>query len=147
MGKYQSVLVREGSGPKRPWKVHPVWRGIGLFMIIILAFVAYAAAVEFVDFNQNSRLIPLPEKLYQPIGYLSFKSADFGMSFGFQVGDTKWGVAIFTVLFYFMGLAIFSTIYAFIYRFIGPPRYIGYDVPPVGKYRDTGFKGKVGRKR
>ncbi|MGH2582598.1 MAG: hypothetical protein ACRDFQ_06845 [Anaerolineales bacterium] len=48
---------RRQSGPF-PWKVHPIWRGIGLFMAILIPVIAYGLVETILERAQigNSEL-------------------------------------------------------------------------------------------
>jgi hypothetical protein len=144
MGKYGSV--REGQKAPRKWKVHPIWRGIGLFMMILIPIMAYAGSVEFINYNMRSQVIPIPSRMYQPTGFVGVTVEEAGNAkYGIVVRE-RLGVVVFTGVFMGVGFGLFTMIYAFIYRIIAPPRYQGYDVPPVGKYRPRTDQGTVRRR-
>lgn len=133
MGKYYKSY--RDPVIERKWKVHPIWRGIGCITIIIMSVIAYAGAVEFIKFNQQARLIPLPNELYEPMGYVSYTIPDTSKTFGANLGDTLLGVPVFTVIFWLVGMGFFTFIYAVVYQMSGPPRYSGANVPPLKKGR------------
>ena len=46
---YSIEKIREEAGKRRPWKVHPVWRGIGCFMAILIPIMAWAGAIVMIS--------------------------------------------------------------------------------------------------
>ena len=118
---------------ERPWKVHPIWRGIGCFLVILVPIMAWAGAELFM---QSNTWVPLPAVLYQPVLIPmtgidiidSISSAINSILSGFGV---TYGIIFFTFVFIFLGYGILSILYAFMYRIIGPPRYSPLDARPV----------------
>ena len=51
MGKYERFDYQTRKKP--PPKIHPIWRGIGCMMLILIPVVAYAAANVFADVAPN----------------------------------------------------------------------------------------------
>lgn len=123
---------------QRPWNIHPVWRGIGCVMLILITVMAYAGAKEFVDYNQNARKVGLPEALYEKVNitYTKYVPAlnenDVINKF---LGNFKVGYLLFMAIFMFIGFGLFSLLYAALYRMTGPSRYSSFDSPPVGKFK------------
>ena len=64
MSKY-SVRVKRTEVRERT--IHPVWRGIGCVMILIIILLGYALAKEAVDYNQRTNTLDLPDFLYKPV--------------------------------------------------------------------------------
>jgi hypothetical protein len=144
MSKYAGYR-RESVAKKRKWKVHPVWRGIGLLMMILIPIMAWAAADVFLTENQKARWLPLPAEMYQPMGFVGFRVEEAGGMFIGTYVPWNLGLVLFTGIFMAVGFGLFTVLYAFIYRMVAPPRYMGYDSPPVGKYRPPPDQGKSGR--
>lgn len=117
MGRYRSYTRQEVK--ERPWEVHPIWRGLGCILIILIPIMAYAAAVVVVHENLVNKWVDLPPELtgFIVIPYL--------------------GVRVFfaeiaaTLLFMFIGYGILVLIYSIMYRIVGPPRYGPLDSPPI----------------
>lgn len=143
MSKYSR---RENVKEPRKWKVHPIWRGIGLFFLILIPIMGYAGAVEFIQFNERTATVPLPYQMYQPTGFVGIVAEEAGnVPIGFYV-SVKLGIVIFTGIFAAVGFGFYTFVYALIYRMVAPPRYVGYDSPPVGKYRPPPERGRAGRR-
>jgi len=117
MGRYRSYTRQEVK--ERPWEVHPIWRGLGCILIILIPIMSYAAAVVVVHENLVNKWVDLPPELtgFLVIPYL--------------------GVRVFfaeiaaTLLFMFIGYGILVLIYSIMYRIVGPPRYGPLDSPPI----------------
>ncbi len=97
--------------------VHPVWRGIGCFLLILLPIVSFAGAKLLVQANNKQRWVQIPNELagsfvFPVIGRVSF--ADLAVTLGLIV----------------VGFAIITVVYAIIYRIIGIPRHGPLDSPP-----------------
>lgn len=65
MGKYGKVY-RKGVREDWPWKVHPVWRGIGFILGLLIPFLGYQAGKLLVDANGKHGWIPVPPALVGP---------------------------------------------------------------------------------
>ena len=135
MTKYRVTMKRQ---EERRWNVHPVWRGIGCIMILLIIVMAYALAKEFVDYNERTSKLALPKDIYKPVFISQIKYVP-GLNEGGVVNkflaNIKYGYLIFMAIFIFLGLSAFSFVYSALYRVSGPPRYTPLDSPPIGKPR------------
>jgi hypothetical protein len=135
MTKYTRV---QRKTEERRWNVHPIWRGIGCAMILIIIVMAYALAKELIDYNEKSHQFDLPDFLYNKvfISYTKYipalKEDDVVNKF---LANFKVGTLIFMLIFMFIGFGAFSFAYSALYRVSGPSRYSPLDSPPVGKPR------------
>lgn len=117
MGKfdrYENASIKK----QHPWKIHPIWRGIGCMMLIIIPIVAWAAAYEFLRFAPKLSWFPQSREMYRNLN-LDIVVLPFSL-----------GQIIFTVLFMMVGFMIMTIAYAFVYRIAGPPKYGPTDAPP-----------------
>ncbi|MCJ7702616.1 MAG: hypothetical protein MUO62_13615 [Anaerolineales bacterium] len=112
--KYNSIVQPK----ERPWKIHPVWQGIGCLMIVLIPIMSFAGAVLLVDANLEHRWLPVPRELVSPGG---------NPLLYMQIGVT--------VLISMFGFMLFVIAYSLLYRFMGPPRYGPMDVPPDNRAR------------
>ena len=117
---------------ERRWKINPVWRGIGCFLILIIPIMAWFAADLFL--NSGQKIIRSPG-MNQPITIKSVHIAEIDK----VIADINRytvshhlikGQFFFFVLFMVIGFGILAFLYAVMYRVIGPPRYGPFDVPP-----------------
>ncbi|MBM3124314.1 MAG: hypothetical protein FJZ87_04475 [Chloroflexi bacterium] len=131
MGKYSSRAIKpslrdEGRGP------HPIWRGIGCLMMILIPVLCIALAIETVAFGLENQW-PIP---YQLLGRphlpdIFFKVSILRLIFVpiTQVYHLYAYIAITLIYMIFIG-GIFSVVYAAVYRMMGPPKYGPFDAPP-----------------
>lgn len=117
MGRYRSYTRQEVK--ERPWEVHPIWRGFGCILIILIPIMSYAAAVIVVRENLVNNWVILPEELTG-----SFVIPYLGARVFFA------DIAA-TLLFMFIGYGILVLIYSVMYRIVGPSRYGPLDSPPI----------------
>lgn len=119
MTKY-THYSRRPQMEERPWKVHPIWRGIGCIMAIIIPVMSYAGAVLLVQLNQQQGWLPVPKELASSI-YLPI------------LGNVPYLYAnlLVTLVLMLIGYGILTTLYALLYKIIGPPSLGPLDAPPV----------------
>jgi hypothetical protein len=127
MGKYQfkkKELVR-------PYKIHPVWRGIGFLIMIIVPVMAWAGAAVLVEIaykqgwafmREMSPTLKLPDVFYDLPGISTIAN---------RISSVP---NLPALLLFFLALLIVLTgvmsfIYSVVYRIIGPPRYTPLDAP------------------
>ena len=135
MTKYTRVTHKPDD---RRWNIHPIWRGIGCFMIIIIVMMSYAGAKELTDYNERTQKFGLPDQLYdkEQISYTKYipalKEDDVVNKF---LANIKYGYLLFALIFMFIGFGAFSFVYSALYRVSGPSRYTPLDSPEVRKPR------------
>ncbi len=119
MSKYMKYNDRSRM-TERPWKIHPIWRGIGCILMLVIPVIAYAGAVVLVRENSQQKWLPMPAELMQTVNLP-------------YVGDVKnfFAVAIVAVLLMIIGFGVVTIIYSMIYSAFGPPRLGPLDAPPV----------------
>jgi hypothetical protein len=117
MGRYRSYTRQEVK--EKPWEVHPIWRGFGCILIILIPIMSYAAAVIVVRENLVNNWVNLPAELTG-----SFVIPYLGARVFFA------DIAA-TLLFMFIGYGILVLIYSVMYRIVGPSRYGPLDSPPI----------------
>jgi len=117
MGRYRSYTRQEVK--EKPWDVHPIWRGIGCILIILIPLMAYAGAVVLIQENIENKWVGLPPELTGSyvIPYLGF--------------NINFGVIAATLLLMFIGFGVLVIVYSFMYSLIGPARYGPLDAPPI----------------
>jgi len=97
--------------------IHPVWRGIGCFLLILLPIVAFAGAKILVQTNSRQRWVQIPTEL----------TGVFTVPI---IGRIFYAALALTVILIVIGFAILTVAYSVIYRIIGIPRYGPLDSPP-----------------
>lgn len=133
------------SRPKRlerKWAVHPIWRGIGLVWMVLLPIMSFAGAWEFVRANFEKNWLPLTKTLASPINLPMVKINDFYINFQNLISwipgsPLYYADLLFFFAFLFLGFGFTSVVYAFLYRFFGPPRdpYESIEVTRHRRYR------------
>jgi hypothetical protein len=118
--KYQYRQVKE-----RRWKVHPIWRGIGLLLIIMIPLLSFFGAVMVVRQNIQQKWVQLPVDLNRSyeIPGLEIISPDLR-----EVYTADFAL---TLIFMVLGFGIISILYSFVYSLFGPSRYGPVDAPPI----------------
>ena len=137
MSRYVANVKRE----ERPWKIHPIWRGIGCVWLALLPVMSYAAAwmvtryliftPKFQNFIRNidasTRVDFIPQDLYNHITLPSLQVNQFFFNFNTLI---RWlpGMPLYYIdlllflAFIFIGIGIASFVYALLYRSFGPPK-------------------------
>jgi len=117
---------------ERRWKINPIWRGIGCFLLLLIPIMAWFAAELFLDSGQQ---IIQSDSLYRPITVKFINIAEIDMIIAdfnaYSASNNLVGGQFFiTIIFTVIGYGLLAFLYAVLYRLIGPPRYGPFDVPP-----------------
>jgi len=128
---FSSQQYRRGQKEK-PWKVNPVWRGIGCFLILLIPIMSWFGTTLF--FQSNKKIV-LPWELTTlvSIPYTHITEVDkviAPINRYFAATGLVFGQIFFTIILSFIGFGIFAFIYSLLYKIAGPPRYGPFDVPP-----------------
>jgi hypothetical protein len=118
MGKYDKFNPTVHAA-ERPWEIHPIWRGIGCLMGVLIPIIAYAASVLLVEANMTEGWVPAPFELIQTVEVP-------------MIGPVEHLFAnlIVTVLLSLVGFGLLTILYSILYSVVGPPRYGPLDAPP-----------------
>jgi hypothetical protein len=134
MTKY-TVASQQRRPVNAPPQVKPIWRGIGCIMMIVVPVVSFLLAVFTVNLAVAQDW-PMP---YQLMGYpvmpplLSKPAALVPVVTFIQSQLNLYAILLFTVAYIVVIGAIVSFIYAFAYRYVGPPRYGPLDAEPPNR--------------
>jgi hypothetical protein len=132
MGKYSRFSERQQIKP-RPWKIHPIWRGLGCIMLIIIPILSFAGAQLMIAQGLVQRYVVIPYDLAKPL-------------FGFTLQDGYYEVTPISLLvaasLTLVGFAFIMIIYTVIYNVLGPKRYGPLDAPPEHYKRRKQIKTK-----
>lgn len=131
MGKYTSQVKQKET--VRVQGVHPIMKGLGCFIMIIVPVVSYGAAMLLVNYGIGQRW-PIPtEWLGTPQFYpLMWKLSGLASILGFLQTQTN----LYANLVFALGIAvviggIMAIFFGYLYRFLGPSEYGPLDVPPI----------------
>ena len=112
--------VRVEDRAYKPKTAHPIWRGVGFAMIVLIPLISYAASEVLIQQNQKSNIFPWPYDLLA-------KPGDFLWN-----GDTLlYFKILLTITFMLILFALFTLITFLFNSAFGVPRYGPYDVPPI----------------
>jgi hypothetical protein len=131
MGKYTTY----NKQPPKPRNlgVHPVMRGIGCIMIVVVPILAYGAAVLLVDYGV-SRGWPIPPNWLGRITIhpllLQLRGLEPVWNFLLRQNDLVANL-IFAIAITIVIGGLMSVIYGYLYSIFGPPRYGPQDAPPI----------------
>jgi hypothetical protein len=128
---FSSQHYRRGR-QERPWKVHPVWRGIGCVLLLIIPIMSWYITALFLQSNTK---VVLPTELtrvaFIPATHITeVDKVIVQVNHYFNQVHFVFGQVFFTVIFSVLGFGILALLYSILYRFAGPPRYGPFDVPP-----------------
>lgn len=131
MGKY-TTYSRQPPKPRNVG-VHPVMRGIGCIMIVVVPILAYGVSMLLVNYG-ISQGWPLPPNwlgipTIHPL-LLSLEGLRPVWNF-LLVQNNLIANLIFTVAITIVIGGIMSIIYGYLYSIFGPPRYGPQDAPPI----------------
>ena len=116
----------------KPWKVHPVWRGIGCILLLLIPIMSWYVTALLLDSNQKAIIPPELTKVVA-IPLIKVGGIDkviIQVNTYFSNAHFVFGQVFFTIIFSVLGFGILSFLYAIFYRVAGPPRYGPFDVPP-----------------
>jgi len=120
MGKY-TTFGRQPAPKKRPWDVHPVWRGIGCLLLIIVPILGFAMAHFLIEINNAQGWLAVPREMSGP-----FTIPRVGYTISHFYADL-----LITAILLLLGFAAVMIIYSLMYRVMGPSRYSPMDAPPI----------------
>ena len=127
MGKYDRFERYQDMQQPAASRIHPIWRGIGCMMLILIPIIAFAAADTF--FENASDLSLFGSAVFPSSGIMYRVFFSFEIFGGTSLRFTPFHL-VFTILFSVIGFMVFSFAYAVVYRVSGPPRYGPTDAPP-----------------
>jgi len=130
MGKY-TTFKREQ--PKPPPTVHPIMRGIGCIMIIVVPILAYGISALLVDYGFRQGW-PIPPNWAGAMDFhpLLWRLQGLRPIIVFLQGVNNLEAnLIFTVAITVVIGGIMSVIFGYISSIFGPPRYGPHDAPPI----------------
>jgi hypothetical protein len=114
---------------ERPWKVHPIWRGLGCIWMVLLPVMAYAGAWTLTRENFENHWLPVSKDLAQTIqlpvidwSFLSFP-IDLNFLIRWIPGQPLYNLDLLLfVALIFLGFGVSSGIYAFLFGSLTPGR-------------------------
>ena len=142
MSRYSSAAHKRVEAKKVG--PHPIWNALGCLMLIVVPAMSIAGAVYTVQTGLAAGW-PFPPQLLRPIllpgwvlTYLPGMASLLRQIFSI---DYLMAYAAISILYMILLGGLISILYAFLYRFAGPPKYGPLDAPPV-RYRRTKNKSR-----
>jgi hypothetical protein len=139
MGRHRSSVQKPSGELGRQ---HPIWRGIGCLLMVLVPVISYAAADVSMEYYLCPRnLVPrdLIFTIQAPELIARFLP---GLAYGFNkfLGNPYLPATLLLTLFFILVLGgFFSFFYAVMYRMSAPTRYGPMDAPPprvkIKKYK------------
>jgi len=118
MGKYnQYQRDQKYNQRERQSNVHPIWRGIGFLLMVIVPIISYVAALLLLEENGQQNWFSIPSEFFartaaDPLIYV-------------KIGLT----AVITILI-FIVITFFGVL---LNQWFGPSRYGPLDAPPISR--------------
>ncbi len=128
MGKYSPTTTRPKLRIERP---HPIWRGIGCILMVVVPIISFALAELTVQSTWAQQYIP-----YQLLGYpvmpaVLWKPGFLNPILGFiQTQEYLYAVLILTVFYIVVIGAFVSVGNAYLYKTFAPSHLGPQDAPP-----------------
>jgi len=128
VGKYRTgVRVRE-----KKKGIHPIWRGIGCLIILIVPVLSYAIALLTFPIFYNAHLVPLNLLGTPQVPTWMWYSPNFASFMQTIIGQPNLKGILLLAFAYTLFIGGFmSLIYAIIWRQFGPSRYGPLDAEPI----------------
>ena len=133
--KYNQGGMYHAPPPNK--ELHPIWRGIGCLLILVVPVVAYLLA-DLTIRGAIAQGWPMP---YQLMGYPVMPVFLWNVTPGLapiltfiQGQNNLYAVLSLTIVYIVLLSSLISIVYSIIYRLVGPPRYGPTDVPPPPIY-------------
>jgi hypothetical protein len=130
MAKYRSYERQE---VKRAYEIHPVWRGIGCIILILIPVMAYLASTVLIQRGiEDSWSMPSDLMGHPQLPAWLYRFA-FTRQFAAPIAsvDNLYALIVGTLLITILAFGILAVVYGWSYRVIGPRRYTPLDAPEV----------------
>lgn len=128
MSKYESYTRRRQT-PKRS-QPHPIWRGIGLIMMVLIPILGYFGMVVLMAENAVYGWVRIPSSVFMKPDDWLYKLFQL---IGWRIDPLLYVKIVVFVALIFLMYAVFMVVTFVIYRMFGPSRYAGFDLPPIDK--------------
>jgi hypothetical protein len=125
MAKYEKYKPTQYSSG-RPWEIHPVWRGIGCILMLLLPVLSYAGADLLLDENLRQGWVRVPAELARTVGVP-----------GIGPVPHLYANLLLALVLAFLGFGLLVSFYTLVFRVLGagPPKLGPQDAPPARRSR------------
>ena len=135
--------VRRQEKP-RPWRVHPIWRGIGCVMIVLIPIISYAigdivtanmeAVRQFFNqmglFRRSVDLLAWMDVIADAVPQIAAQTRDLKATLALDPIPYFWGKMLICFVLSMVLFAFLSILYSIIFTITGPSPYGQMDVKP-----------------
>ncbi|MDD5467646.1 MAG: hypothetical protein PHS96_07550 [Anaerolineales bacterium] len=118
MSKYYSYS-RQAPPKPRPWKIHPIWRGIGCIMFLLIPILSYAGAILLVEANTKQRWVPATTRIMRSVTVP-----------GLGAVEHLYANLMVTLVLMLVGFAGVVALYTLVFSIFGPSSLGPLDAPP-----------------
>jgi len=138
MSKYRTY---ERKAPPRRNDPHPIWRGIGCLIMLIVPVLSFGISTSLVQLAPSLGIQLPVELLGRPLmpEFMFLVPGLVGILNWIQSLDNLYAILVGTFTFTILLAGVLALAYAVIYRVIGPARYTELDAPvpniKVKKYK------------
>lgn len=133
MGKYSTYTKKQQAPRNRD--VHPVMRGIGCLLIVLVPILSYLASILIVNYGA-SRGWPIPREWFGPLTVHPLLWKIQGLQSVLQFLQTQNNLEanlVFAAVIAIVAGGFLTILYGYIYKIFGPPAYGPQDAPPIRK--------------
>jgi hypothetical protein len=130
MSKYSKYQKKEY---KRPLGLHPIWRGIGCLVAVILPIISYFGSIELLKIGVEKSW-PIPQSL---LGFVQFPLWVWKYQIltnilaPITIIPNFYAIVVLTIVLTIILSGILSLLYSIIYRMVAPPLLSDVDAPPI----------------
>lgn len=125
MGKYQRDYTMRKD--ERKWEIHPIWRGLGFLLVLLVIFGSALGARELANLNRTNHWLPLTGGVDEPISlvvrFQDIKPINLNGLINwipgapFRLDEIYLFIALLFLLF-----GVLGTVYALLWRMVAPVR-------------------------
>lgn len=100
--------------------VHPIWRGIGCFLMILIPIMSYAGAELLIEQNNSAHWVAVPAELARTVPVP-------------QLGNVPhlYATVVVMIMLMVLGFGVLTVIFAFFWSAVGPSKYGPLDARPL----------------
>jgi len=133
LAKYRSYERKEIE-PVRG-RTHPIWRGIGCIILVLVPILAYLGAQLILQEGQENQWVFPPELMgYPQLPAWAFRFATLRPVAEGIAGANNLLITLFlTAILTLLTFGVLALIYSWAYKVVGPSRYSPLDAPEVGR--------------
>jgi len=125
MGKYSRDYAPRRE--ERKWEIHPIWRGLGFLLVLLVLFGSALGARELANLNRQYGWLPLTGGVDDPINlvvrFADLKPIDLNGLISWIPGSPFRldEIALFIALIFLL-FGLLGTVYALLWRMVAPVR-------------------------